>query len=65
MVRDPLSENIKINVYLKNGDSFIGKDITSNPVGSKERVVSFWLDNDTIRVYPVDEVRYFEYVFED
>lgn len=50
---------------MKNGDSFMGKDKTSNSAGSMEKIISFWLDNNTIRIYPMDEVRYFEYVFED
>ena len=54
---------LKINVVLKNGEQFLGKDIPSSPCGQFELVVSFW-HKGGIRAYPLDMVAYYE-LYED
>lgn len=61
--RHPSGENITISLYLKNGDAFVDKDITNSPFGNAERQVSFWLNETTIRSYPMSEVSYIELKF--
>lgn len=57
------TENIKINVILRDGTQFIGKDITPKPMGEHDRVISFW-DERKLKAYPLDLVEYFEYTFD-
>ncbi len=64
MVVNP-SRNLKaISVYLKNGTSHAIKDVTSNPIDSESRTVSFWLDDDTLAFYPLEMVASIECHFE-
>lgn len=64
MVKFPSdTENISLNVFLKNGDAYMGKDITNQPLGESERVVSFWSDDTTVVSYPLEQVERFEFVF--
>lgn len=56
-------ENAKINVDLKDGRKFLGKDIHSKPFGDYERVVSFW-DGDALMVFPMDQVKEVALYFE-
>lgn len=53
---------VVINVFLKDGTSFLGKDISSKPFGDHDRVVSFW-EGNVFMVYPLTEVERFELVF--
>jgi len=63
MVRDPEGNEalITVNVFLKNGESFLGKDVTSNPFGDNGSVMSFW-HNDLIRSYPMADIAYIEII---
>ena len=64
MVKEPVNrENMKVNVFLKDGTELLGKDVTPQPMGEHERVVSFW-DGDVIKVYPFDLVERLEYTFD-
>ncbi len=56
-------EVMKINVYLRDGSKFIGKDITNQPMGEHDRIISFW-DGNIIKIYPLDLVQRFEYTFD-
>lgn len=63
MIKNP--ENTKgmtISVYLKNGEEFLDKDITNQPITEKVTFICFWLEGK-IRAYPASEVRMFEYGF--
>lgn len=62
MVRNPVSEDISINVFLINGEKFINKDIPQTPLGETERVLSFW-DDDKLAMYPMSQVSKIELVF--
>ncbi len=63
MIREPKNENcVKINVYLKSGETFIDKDIPANLMGNNDQIISFWYGN-ILRLYPLSEVKYFEYTF--
>jgi hypothetical protein len=62
MIREPSNmDNLTINVMLRDGTKFHGMDVTSNPFGQHERVVSFWF-GDVIRMYPMSEVEFVELV---
>lgn len=56
-------DNITINVWLKDGSIYLNKDIPSAVHGKYERAVSFWMDENTLRVCPLDQVDYFEFNF--
>lgn len=65
MVRTPIETlNITISVFLKNGTSFIDKDIPNSLFGQHESFVSFW-DEDSIVVYPLDQVQYVQMKFKE
>lgn len=54
---------VKINVTLKNGVEYLGKDIPECPFGQNHQTVSFWNDG-SIRVIPMSEVKYID-LYED
>ena len=65
MIRTPDEKEVasmKINVLLKNGQEFLNKDLTEEPITDKERFVGFW-DGDKIKVYPTSEIARIEYTF--
>lgn len=65
MIRDGNTINgIKVNVKLKSGELFEGKDTTSSPMGKYERCIGFWHDGK-IRMYSLRDVEYVEFVEED
>ena len=55
-------ENLQLNIFLKNGDSFMKKDIPDNPFGQNEKVVSFW-NEGKLMMYPMDQVEHIELLF--
>tara|TARA_R110000765_G_scaffold422660_1_gene530592 strand:- start:1248 stop:1439 length:192 start_codon:yes stop_codon:yes gene_type:complete len=56
MIRNPtVTENMTLTVILKDGRQFEKKDITDQPFGEHERVVSFW-DGEVVKVFPMAEV---------
>ena len=55
-------DSMTINVHLKNGTEFIGKDIPQVPLGDSERNVSFWNENKVL-CYPMSQVEHIEYLF--
>lgn len=64
MLRMPKTDEFKLNVFLKDGSSFLGKDLPQRPFGEREVVVAFWHE-DKIRMYPMTAVEYVELVPED
>lgn len=65
MIRMPdMKRNVSITVKLKNGEIYKNKDITNQPFGEHNIVVSFWHD-DKLRAYPIDDVEYYELFFEE
>lgn len=65
MIKDPTNlKNLKLNVFLKDGESYLGKDTTSKPFGDNDRMVGFWQDN-AITIIPMDLVKKIEMFFED
>lgn len=65
MIKHLVNESsVKINVYLKDGTEFLGKDIPTSPLGDQGNMISFWVDANTLRVYPLSEVSYIEFVEE-
>ena len=63
MIKVPESmENLKLNIFLKNGEVFNNKNTTNQPMGECEKVVSFWHDEKLV-VYPMAQVDHIEMVF--
>lgn len=60
MIKDIKDLNgIKLNVFLKDGTDYLGKDIPSRPFGDNERYVAFWVDG-AITLIPMDLVKRIE-----
>jgi len=53
------SENLVMNVKLKNGQFFERCDIPERPFGENEQVVAVWLDGK-IRMFPLRDVEFCE-----
>ena len=49
-------ESLVIDVYLKDGQEYIGCDITQQFLGENETLLSFWVGNEVI-IKPMDEVK--------
>lgn len=49
-------DNFVVDVYLKTGETFIGKDIPVRPMGETENVISFWND-DELYIIPMNDVQ--------
>ena len=64
MIRLPEVNSFKINVKLKDGTMFSGKDTIYKPFGESEKLISFWID-DVIRIYPMEQVNYIELIPEE
>ena len=63
MIKVPENENnLELNVFLKNGKTFLNKDVPNQPMGKNERVVSFWND-DRLMVYPMEQIDHIEIIF--
>ena len=63
MIRDlDNPEKMKIKIVLKDNNFIIG-DITSNPFGDNENLVSVWVE-DRVRIFPIKDVSYIE-LFEE
>lgn len=63
MVKEPdSSSDVKINVFLKDGRSFLDRDIPARVFGEFERVVSFW-EADKVVVFPMRDVERIELCF--
>lgn len=61
-LRDALSgELIKMDVVMKDGREFIGCDVPPKPQGETELVVGFWLDDNVLRMVPLQDVLHVDY----
>lgn len=60
MLRDvPDTDKITVDVYTREGEDYIGKDAISDSLLSEyESVISFWADENTVMVIPVDKVEH-------
>ena len=59
-----VNQKAKTNVYLKDGEEYLGKDITSKPMGDNDRFMSFW-ESGGIVIIPMDLIKRAEIYFED
>ena len=50
------AESLVMDVYLKNGASFLNKDIPKKPFGESGELVCFWNTQREISCYPLSEV---------
>ena len=63
MIRVPTQyETMRLNVFLKNGDRFLGKDTTNLPLGDNECTVCFW-EEDILMIFPMEQVERLEMLF--
>ena len=52
-------ERTTIDVFLINGDRYLGRDIPLNPFGDDSKFVSFFADSpDTLMIIPIDRVKH-------
>jgi hypothetical protein len=66
MIKDPTPHqlnSVKLNVLLKDGREFLGRDTTSQPFGENHNVVAIW-DATSILIFPMSEVREIAMTFE-
>jgi hypothetical protein len=56
-------ENLKLNVYLKDGREFLGCDTGTKPFGETESIVAFWQD-ERIYMIPMTQVKEVVMTFE-
>jgi hypothetical protein len=56
MVKKPTSTDIKINITLKDGTEYLGKDIPEKPFGEHDRIVGFW-EGEALILIPISEVK--------
>jgi hypothetical protein len=63
MIKKPENpDNLCISVYLKDGTSYLEKDIPPQPFGKNDTIVSFWY-NDKLVGIPMSEVSRVELIF--
>lgn len=53
----PTHTNWLINVTLKDGTEYLGKDIPQAPFGQHDKVVSFW-EGESLMIIPMTEVKH-------
>ena len=58
------TENVRVTIRMKVGTYYIKKDITDQPFGENERLISFWLNDTIIRTVPLEDVEYIDFHFE-
>jgi hypothetical protein len=56
------ADNVTVNVYHKDGRYWVGKDLPPNPTGEHETVFSFWIDDDRLAVFSMDDIDHVEYI---
>jgi hypothetical protein len=54
------SDDLKMNVVMKDGREFLGCDVAPKPQGEAERVVAFWNDG-AIRMVPLQDVLHVDF----
>jgi hypothetical protein len=65
MIRQPKNEeSCTINVFLKDGTSYLNKDITEKPISENEMLVGFWHE-EKVRTYPMEQVYFIEFCFNE
>jgi len=58
------TENTQITVCMKNGTCYNRMDVTDQPFGENERLISFWIDDTTIRAVSLKDVEYIDFHFD-
>lgn len=54
------SDDLKMNVAMKDGREFFGCDVAPKPQGEAERVVAFWHEG-AIRMVPLQDVLHVDF----
>ncbi len=57
-------EKLVVDIFLKDGRSFLGKDIPPRPTGEFERYVSCF-DGEAVAVFPMEQVKEFALYVEE
>ena len=55
MIHQEINLN-KINIYLRDGSEYLGKDMTPKPMGDFDKLVGF-VENGTLTIFPIDLVK--------
>jgi hypothetical protein len=56
MIKNPTPDLGKINITLKDGTEYLGKDVPEHCFGQNDRFVAFWDDNSLVFI-PFSEVK--------
>lgn len=56
--------NVKVNVFLKNGKEYLGKDVPSRSYSEQENWVTFWNSENALISIPREEILSVEMYFE-
>lgn len=59
-VKELVSNDLKMNVAMKDGREFLGCDVAPKPQGEAERVVGFWYEG-AIRMVPLQDVLHVDF----
>jgi len=59
------TENTKITVCMKDGTRYVKMDVPEQPFGKNERLISFWVNDTTVRTVPIKDVEYIDCHFEE
>jgi len=54
--------NVTVSVYHKDGRHWEGKDLPPIPMAENETVFSFWIYDDRLAVFPMDDIDHIEYI---
>lgn len=52
-------DKLKINVFTKNGEEFLGRDLSEDYLSADHKLLSFF-DEEVLVVYPINNIDYFE-----
>lgn len=58
MQRNISGQNLVIDVFTKDGESYIARDIPEQPTGRFDRFVCFWQDQK-LHMIPMERVHHF------
>ena len=64
MIIETLKVN-KVNVYLRDGTEILGKDIPLRPSSDNDRIISYFDEDKSFHIIPLDLVRHIVFYWED
>ena len=63
MIKEPETNVGKVVITMKDGFTYVGKDVPNNPFGEHDKLFSFWYGNK-IRIIPIENISYID-MFEE